>query len=666
MAATCDTRQAQMTVDLGGEQVLLERARCREALGKPFELEIDIIAALGEVDLLPHLGKPIQIALYEDEVLRRHFHGLISSGEFTHESQTGFHYRLMARPFTWWLSHNRDMAIFQDLTVPDIIEKVFKAADVSDYELKLSRSYPKRVYCVQYRESDLTFVTRLMEEEGIYYFWQHSADKHVMVICDAPASHEAGDPAALGYSTTTASIHKVGSGARGGYAHHLEKLGERVASNGEALVTRRSFDLKKPERPLQAQATDKGQHPRDGREVYDYPTRFLDEARGRTLADAELAALRHDRQVYLGRSRAISLACGTTLAVSEHPAGRLNTTYLITETQHVVQAEDYRGQDDQDADTEEEDTHVEFHAIQASTTFRTPALTPRPQVQGLETAIVSGPAGEEIYTDEYGRVKVRFHWDRADTTGEKSTCWIRVAQFGGLHNIILPRVGQEVMVDFLHGDPDEPIVMGWVFNQTHMPLYPLPENKTRALWRTKTYPGGKSSQFSNTMKLDSGDPGANELRFEDKAGQEEVYLHAEKDMNTRIRHDSTLQVGHNETLTIGYDRNDEVKRNETNVIGNDQTETIGNNRTVSIGTNDTLTVGSAQTVSAGSTISITAGTSITLKVGGSTITMTAAGITIDAPTVTVKGQGSAKLTSPTTQIEGTGTNKITGGVVLIN
>ena len=160
MAATTDTRQAQMTVDLGGEQVLLERARFRESLGQPFELQIDIIAALGEIDLLPHLGKPIAVALYEDEDLMRHFHGLISAGEFTHESQTGFHYRLIARPFTWWLAHNRDMAIFQDLSVPDIIEKVFGAADVSDYELKLTRSYQSRTYCVQYRESDFTFVTR--------------------------------------------------------------------------------------------------------------------------------------------------------------------------------------------------------------------------------------------------------------------------------------------------------------------------------------------------------------------------------------------------------------------------------------------------------------------------------------------------------------------------
>ncbi|MDB5695594.1 MAG: Phage-related baseplate assembly protein [Sphingomonas bacterium] len=674
MAATTDTRQAQMTVDLGGEQVVLERARFREKLGQPFELQIDIIAGLGEIDLLPHLGKPIAVAMYEDEDLMRHFHGLISAGEFTHESQTGFHYRLVARPFTWWLAHNRDMAIFQDLSVPDIIEKVFGAAEVSDYELKLSRSYQPRTYCVQYRESDFTFVTRLMEEEGIYYYWRHAKDKHTMVLCDGPSAHEAGEPASLEYSTTTGSVHKVGSGARGGHDHFLEKLGEKVSSGGEALVTRRSFDFEKPERALQAQANERGEHPRDDREVYDYPTRYVDEGRGRALADVEMATLRRDRQVYLGRTRAISLACGTKLAVGQHPAARLNQSYLITQTEHVIQAEEYRAHDDADKDTEEEETHVQFHAIPATTGFHSASVTPRPVVQGLETAIVSGPSGEEIFTDEYGRVKVRFHWDRAGTAGEKSTCWIRVAQFGGLGNIILPRVNQEVMVDFLHGNPDDPIVMGWVFNKAQMPVYALPENKTRALWRTRSYPGGKSTTFPETMKLDTADQGANELRFEDKSGEEEVFFHAEKDMNTRIRHDSTLKVGHNEDTVIGLDRTDEVKRDETTLIGKnqkltvkgDQTETIEAKRTIEVKANDKLTVGQSQVIEVGTTIKMTANSSITIQVGGSKITMNAGGITIDAPTVTVKGQATAKLTSPMTAVEGSGINKITGGLVLIN
>ncbi|HEU0044667.1 type VI secretion system Vgr family protein [Sphingomonas sp.] len=674
MAAVSDTRQAQMTVDLGGEQVVLERARCTETLGQPFLLQVDIIAALGEIDLMPHLGKPIAVHLYEDDDLVREFHGLITAGEFTHESQTGFHYRLIARPFTWFLSHNRDMAIFQDLSVLDIIKKVFGAGGITDFEFKTTRAYRPRTYCVQYRESDFAFLTRLMEEEGIYYYWRHEPSKHVMVFADAPSGHSPGKPAHLECSITTASINRVGSSQRGEHRHFLEKLGEKVSSGGESLVTLRAFDFEKPERPLQAQSQDKGKHPHDEKEFYTYPGRYTQESDGAALTAVQLAALRRDRQEYLGRTRAISLACGTTLAVTKHPAGRLNSTYLITHTVHVVQAEDYRGGDDQEKLDDEEDTHVEFHAIPASTTFHSPVVTPKPVVQGLETAIVSGPDGEEIYTDEYGRVKVRFHWDRADTTGEKSTCWIRVAQFGGLGNIILPRVHQEVMVDFLHGNPDDPIVMGWVFNKAHMPVYPLPDNKTRALWRTRSYPGGKSSSFPDTMKLDTGDPGANELRFEDKSGKEEVFFHAEKDLNTRVRHDSTLQVGHNEKLTIGYDRDDEIKNDERTIIGKDQTltvtgnqtETIKADRTIEVKADDKLTVGMTQTVEAGTTISVTANQSITLQVGGNKIIIDQSGITLDGIMINIKGQAMAKLSSPLTQLEGSGMNKITGGVVMIN
>jgi type VI secretion system secreted protein VgrG len=673
MAAVNDTRQAQMQVDLGGEQVLLERARCTEILGQPFTMLVDIIAGLGEIDLLPHLGKPITVSLYEDDELMRHFHGLITAGEFSHESGTGFHYRLVARPFTYFLSQNRDMAIFQDLTVPDIIKKVLGNAGVSDFKLDLSRSYPPRTYCVQYRESDFAFLTRLMEEEGIYYYFKHEAAKHTMVLCDSPAAHEAGKPASLVFSQTAASVNRAGSGQRGGATHFLEKLGERVSTGGEALVTLRAFDFEKPERPLQAQANDPLQHPGDKREVYSYPTRYTDEGRGGDLSKLQLAALRRDRQVYAGRSQATSLACGTKLSVTKHPADRLNMGYLITRTEHVLQAETYRGQDTAAVEGEE-DTHVTFEAIPADTEFRLPQITPKPVVQGLETAIVSGPAGEEIYTDEYGRVKVRFHWDRGDTSGEKSTCWIRVAQFGGLGNIILPRINQEVMVDFLHGNPDDPIVVGWVFNNSHMPIYPLPEHKTRALWRTKSYMGGKSTAHPGAMKLDTGDPGANELRFEDKSGSEEVFVHAEKDLTTRVRNDSTQQVGRDETKLIGRDRIDEVKRDETSTIGQNQTLTVVGNQTetikakrqIEVKATDKLTIGQSQTVDAGTTIDVTANTKITIKVMSSKITIDASGITIEGPMIKIKGGAMAEMTSPMTTVKADGPTIVKGAVVMIN
>jgi type VI secretion system secreted protein VgrG len=678
--AESDNRETQMTVDLGDEQVMVERARCSEAVGEPFTLQVDIIAAHGEIDLLPHLGKPIAVHAYEDDEFMRDFHGLITAGEFTHESGAGLHYRLVARPYTYFLSQNRDMAIFQDMDTPAIIRKVLGKHKGADYRLQLTKTYAPRTYCVQYRESEWGFLTRLMEEDGLYYYWEHKADKHVLVICDAPSAHSSSKPASVSYNLHAERINRSGSQQRGASSWYLNRFGERVMSGGEQLVTLRAFDFQKPERPLQAQANDASAHRADSNEVYSYPGRFTKESDGNALAKVRLNGLRRDRKIYAGRTQAISLAAGTKVSVAGHPAGRMNQSYLIVRAEHVLQAEQHYGGDTGNYELEEE-THVDFEAIPADTPFQLPQITPRPVVQGLETAIISGPQGEEIYTDKYGRVKVRFHWDRGDTPGENSTCWIRVAQFGGLGNIILPRVHQEVMVDFLHGNPDEPIVVGWVFNQSHMPIYPLPDNKTRALWRTKSYPGGKSSGFADTTTLDTGSPGANELRFEDKSGHEEVFLHAEKDMNVRVRHDQTNHVGHNQYEKVHWDRDAYVERHETTMIkkgdqtltidAGKQTETINGDRDVTIKTgNDKLTVklgnkttevktGNITTKAALGKIEMEAMQSIELKVGGSSIKIDQIGITIKG-TVMVKVQGVM------VQSQADAMQTIKGGMVMIN
>ena len=655
MAAESDRRQAQMSIDLGGEQVLLERVRCMEALGEPFELSLDIIAALGEIDLLPHLGKPATAHVYEDDDLMRHFSGFITDGEFVRESGAGFHYRLTLRPFTWFLAHNRDMAIFQDLSVPDIINKVFNDAGQTNFRLKLSRSYQPRVYCVQYRESDWTFLTRLMEEVGIYYFFEHDADKHTMVLCDAPSAHETGTPTSLRYSTTARSVLRAGSGQRGGDRHYLEKLGERVSSQGETQVTLRSFDFEKPERPLQTQAQEPGQHPGDKTEVYDYHAAYTDEGRGTALSQVRLAGLRRNRAVYSGRTQATSLRSGTKLSVTDHPAGRFNQAYLLTRTYHSIANEAYRAEHEE-PHADDEETHVSFEAIPADTTFHSPQVTPKPIVHGIESAIVTGPAGEEIFTDEYGRVKVRFHWDRGDTPGEKATCWIRLAQFGGLGNVIIPRRDQEVFVDFLEGNPDKPVIVGVGFNKTHMPIYPLPANKTRAVWRTGTY--GESGQYPDAKPLDSGAPRANEIRFEDKGGHEEVYLHAERDMNTRVRFQETHHVGQDQSKVVGHDRKLDVGRDETITVGRHQKLTITGHRETEITGYDKLTVHK--------TLQVKATDAIILECGPSRIVMTPTGIQIKGPIVEVKGTGNAIVTSPATLLEGTGGALLRGKLVKIN
>ncbi|WP_158266573.1 type VI secretion system Vgr family protein [Allosphingosinicella deserti] len=642
-----------MSVDLGDEQVTLERIDSIESLSTPFTITVDVFAPL-EIDLQPHLGKPCGLKVMEDGELLRHFHGLVVSGEYVDESPTGHRYRLVLKPWTFFLAQNRNMAIFQDMAADAIIKQVLQNAGVSDFEFKISGSPRPRNYCVQYQESDFTFVSRLMEEEGMYYFFRHEADKHVMTICDSPASHVAGRPASLTYAPNSVSVFAVDSAERAsGGKHHLQSWHERVTTQAGAKVTVRDWDFRAPDRFVEAKAEGEGQHQRDDREIYVYPGRFFHESispgeiekHGGERSETLLNGMRAQRRLFTGASQAASLSCGYKVAVGAHQVGRMNGNYLIISAYHSIVAETYRS----GPNAYEQSFNVRFEAIPAETRFHPPQTTPRPVVQGLETAVVSGPAGEEIYTDKYGRVKVRFHWDRGTTPGEAATCWIRVSQTGGLGNVILPRVGHEVLVDFLGGDPDRPVVVGRVFNANHMPIYPLPENKTRALWRTKRY--GNAGDYSGAKSLDSGAPGANEIRFEDKGGAEELYVHAERDMNTRVRLDETHHVGQNQSVMIGNDRIELVHNDEGVTIGNNQNLSVVKQRYSKIGQDDILDVDKSY--------QLTAKETIVLQIGASKIVMTPDAIAITSPTITVNG-------TKTSTVHGAEVLTLTGGVVKIN
>ncbi|PXA97053.1 hypothetical protein DMC47_15890 [Nostoc sp. 3335mG] len=649
-----------MSIDLGDENVLLERIDSLESLSTPFSITIDIFAPL-EIDLQPHLGKPCGLKVLEDGELLRHFHGLVVSGEYIDESPTGHRYRLVLKPWSFFLAQNRNMAIFQDLNAKDIINQVLQNAGVSDFEFKLSASPRPRSYCVQYQESDFAFVSRLMEEEGMYYFFQHSADKHVMMICDSPASHVSGKPPSLTYSPTSVSVFSADSVERAsGGKHHLQSWHERVSTQAGSKVTVRDWDFRAPDRFVEAKFESEGQHERDDREVYIYPGRFYHESigtgeiekHGSERSETLLNGMRSQRRTFHGTSQAAGLECGAKVGVTQHPVGRMNGDYMITSAHHSIVAESYRS----GPHSRETSFNVEFDAIPAETRFHPPQVTPRPVVQGLETAVVSGPSGEEIYTDKYGRVKVRFHWDRGSTPGEAATCWIRVSQTGGLGNVILPRVGHEVLVDFLGGDPDRPVVVGRVFNANHMPIYPLPENKTRALWRTKRY--GPPGDYAGAKSLDSGAPGANEIRFEDKGGAEEIYVHAERDMNSRIRLNESHHVGLDQSVMVGNNRTETVHNDESVTIGNNKDLKVTGQRQTKIGKDDILDVDQ--------TLQVTAKTSIVLTVGESKIQMKPDSILIKSPNIVITGTETITAGSPDTSVDGATTLTLTGGLVKIN
>lgn len=643
------SRQTKLSIDLGKEQVSVRRIEASEALGRPFSISVDIVAAHGEIDLLPHLGKAAGISLYEDDELMRYFHGIVVEGEYLSVRQDGIHYRLLLRPWTYLMAHNRNFAIYQDKSALDIVKLVFAkypAAKV-DYG-KLQRSCDPRGYCVQYGESDFAFVTRLLEEEGIYYYFDHDQREHRMVLCSGAASHSKAKPGQLEYNPDVASVANASSAARSASErqYFISSWRERVTTGGEAKVTLRDFNYEKASKPLEDSFDLPKAHPDDSNEVYDWPGRYTEQGKGTPISQHILQALRANRRCFGGESQTLSLACGRKFMLKFHPNPRFkDKDYMITRTHHVTSVEQERSGDSSG------DSAVFIEAVPAETEWQLLPTIPRPVVKGPETAIVTGPKEEEIYTDKYGRVKVRFHWDRADTPGEASTCWIRVSQTGGLGNMILPRVGQEVIVDFLNGDPDRPIIVGRVYNSVNMPYYDLPEHKTRALWRTKSYKSNESKPFPNAEKLDVDDIRANELRFEDKVGEEEVFLHAERDMKTRVRYKESHHVGLDQEIKIGQDRVEYVKR--------DDSVKIDGSRNVKIKESDKLDVKKEIKIDSGSEITITALSKITLKVGSSTITLEQQGIKIDAP-------GTLDAKSPMTTVKGDGLLTLKGGMTMIN
>jgi len=606
---TSEFREAKLTVGLGGEQVEFITLTAAENLSEPFQIEVQISATLGEIDLAPHLGEKIGVALYEDTDVARYFNGTLVEAHHLHEDGDGFFYSLVLAPFTHFMDNQRGFAIFQEKTVIDIIKEVFQRAGVSDYELRVSESYEPFEYCVQYAESDFNFLSRLMEQEGLYYFYDHTEQKHTMVICDEAGTHKPSSTAdTLSFNAAATSGQSYKAGESLGGKHIIESWVERVASRGHERVALRDYDFKKPEKAVDGKATNSSDHPQDKNEHYEYPGQFIDESRAKRLSKVRLEEFRALRQTYLGKTTAKGVHAGSTITIQHHPTQRLNGEYLVISTQHALQSQSYNSTGgDGDGD------FISFVAIPAKTQFRGERRTEKPRVIGVESAIVTGPSGETIYTDEYGRIKVRFHWDRASSPDEQSTCWIRVSQTGGLGNVILPRVGHEVLVDFLHGDPDQPVITGRMFNQEHMPTYELPANKTRAVWRTLTY--GEQKPYTDAKELDTGKPKANEIRFEDKGGVEELFVHAERDMNVRVCYDWSRHVGHNEEIKVFYDSD--------RYVGNDEKEKIDGNREYTLEKNEknTITSGNRETI---------------LEKGDETLTLQQGNITIEAKAGKIK------------------------------
>lgn len=578
---------------LGGDELLLEALEGEEAVSRPFEFRLDLLSADHDLDPAALIGQPVSFAVSdgEDDALRR-FHGIVrglSRGGFAPNGLR--RYRAVVVPWLWLLGKRRDCRIFQEKTVPEILTEVFETAGFTDFSTSgLSGEYPVREYCVQYNESDLDFVQRLAEEEGIFYFFEHEADLHNLVLADSSASYLDCEPAQVDYHEGS---------ELGGTIQRWERRFEFVSGRWSHT----DYNALTPQTDLFADSpTVVEPAVFEAYEQYEYPGRHAEPEHGAQKAKVSMEAEESGYEVIEGGGRCPGFVVAGCFELAQHASeAEAGSRVVVLSLRHSARDGSYSGTEGGDSFYENQ-----FTAIPETVAYRPPRRTQRPRIYGPQTAVVVGPEGEEIHTDEYGRIKAQFHWDRVGQRDENSSCFMRVAsswaqgQFG---SVVLPRIGMEVVVEFLDGNPDRPLVTGCVYHADNLPAYGLPESKTQSGFKTRSSPGGGPDNF-------------NELRFEDKKGEEEIFLHAERDRTVIVKHDNNETIQNDASVTVQNDRTVSIVNNETSTIGNDRTETVSNNESVTVGTDRTATIGSNDTASVGSNQDVTVGGNQTIGVSG--------------------------------------------------
>ena len=573
-----------------GDSLLFAQMEGFDEISQCFLYEVGLISKDINIKAEDILGTPVTITVRTDSA-KRYFHGIVAEFSFHEYREDYAHYRAQLRPWLWFLTNRTDNRIFQKKSVVEIIEEVWKPYAHVKVEKRLKKSYPPRDYCVQYRESDLNFVQRLMEHEGIFYHFDHADGEHTLVLSDANASVKDAE----GFETVK---FRGEAGNVIGQDDVITELLPRASVRSGAYV-HTDYDFKKPATDLMTKSEAPKSHEAAKGELYHYPGDYIEVGAGEPMAAIRLeeAQAPHVRVDAAGNVRGLWSGVSFTLEEFEREAD--NMKYLVLRSDYEMWDDQYRA----GMQRQGEGFGVRLKLQPQSLAFRPERRTPRPLMSGPQTAVVVGPSGEEIFTDEYSRVKVQFHWDRLGGKDENSSCFVRVSSVwagSGWGFIQIPRIGQEVIVDFLEGDPDMPIITGRVYNAAQMPPYGLPANATQSGWKSNSSPGGG---------------GWNEMRFEDKKGSEEVYFQAEKDHNELVKNNETRtigndfaeDVGHDAKQDIGHDRTETVGNDKSVTVGHDQSTSIGNNDTETVGVNRSLTVGSNETISIGSNSSETIG-----------------------------------------------------------
>ncbi len=588
MPVTQETHRISITTPLGKDVLLLRGFSGSEAVSQLFHFDLDLLSENDSVKFEDVVGKNVTLHVNTAEGKKRHFNGFVSG--FSQGPQerrlTAYHAQMV--PWLWFLTRTADCRIFQGQKVPDIIQKIFTDLKFHDFELRLSGTYSPRDYCVQYRETDFNFVSRLMEEEGIAYFFDHSDGKHVLVLADDTSAYKP----CPGQETARYSFR--GPGAT--YEEDLVTEWHYQQEFRTGAWAQTDYNFETPSTSLAVTVNGKNPY-----EIYEYPGEHNVRALGDRLAKIRLQEQTARCVVSHGAGMCRNFRSGFQFTLQEHYRKDLNEKYLITALRHsATHGANY----EVGAAGGTGLTYTNnFETIPASTPFRPRRVTPTPFVQGCQTALVVGPGGEEIYTDKYGRVKVQFHWDREGKKNESSSCWIRVSHpwaGQGWGAISIPRIGQEVIVDFLEGDPDQPIIVGRVYNAEQMPPFALPGKAVI------------SGVKSNSTK---GGGGNNEISLDDTKGTELINIHAQYDQQKKVEHDERVNVGHDRTEQVGHDETITIGNNRTEKVGVNETITIGSNRTEKVGSNENISIGSNRTETVGSNESITVALTRTRNVG---------------------------------------------------
>ena len=605
-----------------------------EGMSRLFQFELGLASEDPDIDFSKVVNQPAAITI-DGQDDRRHVHGIVRRFEVGEQGSRFTHYHALVVPKLWWLGNRRDCRIFQEKTIQEIIEQVFKEAGLTkdDYRFSLQEKYPKRDYCVQYRESDLAFVERLMEDEGVFYYFEHDDQKHTLVIGDNSSSYQ------VIPGSDSLPFHRP-TGAMADEEHIVRFRYTEGVSPGKVVL--RDYNFRKPGADLEVQG-DADTY--SDLTVYDYPGEYEEPDQGKIVKNIRQQELVCGRKNANGTTACARMIPGHQFALCKHPRESLNQKYLITHVEHD-------GMEKQAL--EEEATgngsrySADFECIPIDVVYRPRRGTPKPHMEGPQTAVVVGPKGEEIYTDEFGRVKVQFYWDRLGKLDENSSCWVRVSQLmagGGWGAMFIPRIGQEVIVDFLEGDPDRPIITGRLYHGVNRPPYKLPDGKTKSTLKTTTTPDGG---------------GSNEIRFDDNKGKEQIFLHGERNLDIRVKANMFETIGTNTHLKVAKDRFEHIEHDRHTTVDNDVFEKTGNDRhlkitgkhAVEVGASCSMTVKgdvievfksnhSEQTTNnyylKAMGIVIESMTGITFKCGGNNIVVDPSGVTIKGTSLTLDG-----------------------------